>query len=81
MKHYHQRSNAESVSSMIKRKFGNYLRTKNEIAMTNEILCKTLVHNICILIQEMFTLGIKNGFQNEASRIFLQNLKKHEFLC
>ncbi len=70
MKHYHQRSNAESVFSAIKRKFGDYLRTKNPTACTNEILCKCLVHNLCCLIQEMFTLGIKIDFQNNAARIF-----------
>lgn len=75
MKHYHQRSNAESVFSSIKRKFGDYLRTKNHDAMTNEILCKALVHNLCVLIQEMFTLGIKVKFQNDAERIFCAELK------
>jgi transposase len=67
---YHQRSNVESVFSSIKRKFGDYLRTKNEIAMTNEILCKCLVHNICTLIQEMYNLGIEICFENNAEVIF-----------
>ena len=70
MKIYHQRSNVESVFSSIKRKFGVYLRTKNEIAMVNEILCKCLVHNICMLIQEMFTLGVEINFENNAEVIF-----------
>ncbi len=70
MKHYHQRSNAESVFSAIKRKFGDYLRTKNPTACTNEILIKCLVHNICCLIQEIFTLGIKVDFNEGAERIF-----------
>src|SRR5258707_15405948 len=34
------RSNAESTSSMIKRKFGDYLRSKTDVAMVNESLCK-----------------------------------------
>ena len=51
MKHYHLRSNVESVFSMIKRKFGDHLKTKSKITQTNEILCKALCHNICVLIQ------------------------------
>ncbi len=31
--HYHKRSNAESVFSMVKRKFGDYLRSKTDVAM------------------------------------------------
>ena len=59
MEHYHQRSNVETVFSMIKRKQSLYLHTKKDISQTNEILAKCLVHNICVLIQEMFELGIK----------------------
>jgi len=70
MQHYHQRSNVESVFSAIKRKSGDYLRTKNEIAMSNEILCKCLVHNLTCLIQEMFTLGVKVEFEENAAQIF-----------
>jgi len=71
MKHYHLRSNAESVFSMIKRKFGDYLRTKSKIAQTNEILCKALCHNICVLIQEMFELGIRVDFQDIVENQFM----------
>ena len=58
MSHYHKRSNVESVFSMMKRKQGTHLKSRNEIAQTNEILCKALVHNICVLIQEIFESGI-----------------------
>ena len=75
MQHYHQRSNVESVFSAIKRKSGDYLRTKNEIAMYNEILCKCLVHNLTCLIQEMFTLGVKIEFEENAARIFCADCK------
>jgi len=63
MKHYHLRSNVESVFSMMKRKQGTHLKSKNEIAQVNEILCKALVHNICVLIQEIFESGITVDFQ------------------
>lgn len=56
--HYHQRSNAEAVFSMLKRKFGKYLRSRTDTAMKNEALCKFLCHNIVVLIHEMHELGI-----------------------
>lgn len=58
MAHYHKRSNAESTFSMMKRKFGEMVRSKNVEAQINEILLKALCHNICVLIQEMHELGI-----------------------
>ncbi len=67
MQHYHKRSNAESVFSMMKRKFGSNLGTRNSLAQENEVLYKALCHNICVLIQEMFELGIKVDFQEMAS--------------
>ena len=71
MQHYHKRSNAESVFSMMKRKFGGHLRARSSIAQENEILCKALCHNICVLIQEMFELGIKVDFQEVTPPEFM----------
>ena len=62
LSHYHRRSNVESTFSMIKAKFRDHVRSKTDIAMRNEILCKVLCHNICVLIQEMFELGIDPAF-------------------
>lgn len=59
MGHYHKRSNAETVFSMMKRKFGFHLYSKSEVGQVNEILCKALAHNICVLIAELFELHIK----------------------
>jgi hypothetical protein len=56
--HYHQRSNIESVFSMIKAKFGDIVRSKSETAMLNEVLCKIVCHNICVLIMAMFERGL-----------------------
>ena len=56
--HYHRRSNVETTFSMIKGKFGDSLRSKSETGQVNEILLKVLCHNICVLIQEMYELGI-----------------------
>jgi transposase len=58
LSHYHKRSNVESTFSMIKRKFGDALRSKTDVAMVNETLCKILCHNLVVLIHEMFELGI-----------------------
>jgi hypothetical protein len=43
---------------MIKSKFGDAVRSKTEVAQVNEVLLKVLCHNICVVIQEMFELGI-----------------------
>jgi transposase len=63
--HYHKRSNIESVFSMLKRKLGDHIRSKTDVAMRNEALCKILAHNLCVLIQEMHELGIEPTFWAE----------------
>ena len=62
MSHYHLRSNVESTFFMIKTKFNDSLKSKSRIAQINELLLKILCHNICVLIQEMFELGIEPNF-------------------
>jgi hypothetical protein len=37
-------------------------------AMVNEVLCKVLAHNICVLIQEQCELGVEPVFWPEESR-------------
>lgn len=64
---YHKRSNAESTFSMIKAKFGDSLRSKSDVAIINEALCKVLCHNICCVIQSVFELGIKADFSDRIS--------------
>src|SRR5271165_4839974 len=63
--HYHKRSNVESTFSMMKRKFGDSLRSKTDTAMVNEVLCKVLCHNLVVLIHEMYELGIEPVFWAE----------------
>jgi hypothetical protein len=58
MAHYYGRSNVESTFSAVKRKFGDSVMGKTDTAMTNEVLCKFLCHNLTCLIQEEETLGI-----------------------
>ena len=62
LKHYHNRSNAESTVNMLKSKFGDSVRSKLWTAQVNEVLCKIIAHNICCVIQEMNELGIKEDF-------------------
>ncbi|HXD88798.1 MAG TPA: transposase, partial [Urbifossiella sp.] len=60
--HYHKRSNVESTFSMVKRKFGDSLRSKKKVAMVNELLCKFICHNIVVMIHEQEELGIVGEF-------------------
>jgi transposase len=64
---YHLRSNVESTFSMIKRKFGDSVRSKCDTAMKNEVLAKLVCHNICCVNQEAHELGIDPGFGAELS--------------
>jgi len=64
--HYHKRSNVEATFSMIKRKFGDFVRSKTDTAMVNEVLCKVLCHNLVVLIHEMYELGIEPVFARSA---------------
>jgi transposase len=64
LQHYHKRSNVESTFSMMKRKFGDALRSKTDTAMVNETLCKVLCHNLVVLIHETYELGIDPVFWN-----------------
>jgi transposase len=65
--HYHKRSNVETAFSMIKAKFGEKLRSKNETAQVNEALTKVLCHNLCVVIQSMYELNITPEFWSEAA--------------
>jgi transposase len=60
--HYHKRSNVESTFSMMKAKFGDSLRSKTDVAMMNEALCKVLCHNVAVLISAACELGIEATF-------------------
>jgi transposase len=67
LKHYHKRSNVESTFSMVKAKFGDSVRSKTDVAMVNEALCKLLAHNLCVLIQEEHELGIESVFWSDRT--------------
>jgi|SRR4051812_11438059 transposase len=63
---YHRRSNIESTFSMVKRKFGDSVRAKNDLTMVNETLAKFVAHNLCCLIQSMEEFGIDPSFKRFA---------------
>jgi transposase len=60
--HYGKRSNVEATFSMIKRKFGGSVRSKTFTAQVNEILCKILCHNLSVLVQSQFQMGVPVEF-------------------
>ena len=67
LQHYHKRSNVESTFSMVKAKFRDHVRSKTDVAMKNEVLCKFLCHNVVVVHQSQVELGIEPVFwQDEA---------------
>lgn len=72
MRHYHRRSNIESTFSMIKSRFGERVRGKTPAAQVNEVLVKVLCHNLCVLVQSIYELGLDVEFIGKNS-VCLQN--------
>lgn len=62
MAHYNKRNNVETVFSMIKANFGDCVRGRDERAQVNEALAKVLCHNLCVLIQSIYELGLEPKF-------------------
>ena len=62
LQHYHKRSNVETTFSMVKAKFGSSVRAKTPVAQINEVLAKVLCHNVCVVIQSAYELGINPVF-------------------
>ena len=52
----------ETTFSMVKAKFGGAVRTKTPVAQVNEVLVKLLCHNIAVLIQSIYELGVEPIF-------------------
>lgn len=61
------RPREESVFQMIKWKFGERLRIKNDPAQINEALTKVLAHILCVVIQSMYELNVTPEFVSEAA--------------
>ena len=74
LEHYHKRSNVETTFSMIKAKFGASVRAKTPVAQINEALTKILCHNICVLIQSVYELGISPVFSGADETFATESL-------
>jgi transposase len=68
LNHYHRRSNVESAFSMMKRKFGDSLRSKTDTSMRNETLAKVLCHNLSVVISAWYELSITPTFGEDAPK-------------
>lgn len=68
LRHYHRRSNVETVFHMVKAKFGERLLMRTRTAQFNEVLLKYVCHNISCLAMAFKTLGIDPKFE----RIFAE---------
>jgi len=62
MRHYHKRSNVESVFSAVKRKLGPSVRAKTLPAQINEVLLKCLAYNLTVLVHAIHELRIDPAF-------------------
>jgi len=75
---FHKRSNVESTFSIIKAKFGASVRSKMPVAQMNEVLCKVICHNLCVLVQSIYELGIAPTFWAEMP-IAQQKGREYDF--
>lgn len=62
MRQYKKQNIAESTFSAIKRLFGEAVKSKTDVAMKNEVLCKVLCYNIVQVIRSHYELGIAAEF-------------------
>lgn len=70
-KHYHKRSNVETTFSMVKRRLGEHLLSKNYTAQRNELMMKFICHNICCLVQAIFDHKIRVNF-HLCSKLYVE---------
>jgi len=61
-RHYHKRSNVESLYGSLKQTLGETLRSKRWPSRENEALAKIVLHNIQVLIRQMFETGLVPDF-------------------
>ncbi|MFA7708348.1 MAG: transposase [Candidatus Pacearchaeota archaeon] len=61
--YYRQRPQVEATFSIVKRKFGEFLRCKKFVSQKNELLMKFICHNICCLVVQIFQKEINIDFK------------------
>lgn len=54
-----RQNQVESTFSMIKMKFGERIFSRNDAGQMNEVLCKVLCHNICVLTYWLYQFGVE----------------------
>lgn len=77
-RNYHRRSNIESVSSALKRKFGENIRSRTPTAQVNEVLCKLIAYNLTVVVHEMFENGVAPIFGEEEGKGSLPSASESE---
>jgi hypothetical protein len=50
MEHFHKRRDIESMSTGMKRKFGETLKSKKQVTQVNELLTKIITYNLTVVI-------------------------------
>jgi transposase len=65
LEHYHKRSLTEATFSSVKRVLGSSVRAKSFEGQVSEIYMKVLCHNIRVLVQSIYELGIDASFWGE----------------
>lgn len=53
---------------MLKAKFRDHVRSKTDVAMKNEVLCKFLCHTLCVVHQSHVELGIEPVFWGDEPK-------------
>ena len=71
LERYGRRSISETGFSMVKGRFGGFVRGRTLTTQFNEVLCKVLAHNICCLITAMHEFDLDLSFGNGDSRLKL----------
>ena len=67
---------------MVKAKFRDHVRSKTDVAMVNEVLCKFLAHNICVVHQSHIELGIEPVFWKDEPQTGERNvIPMRESVC
>jgi hypothetical protein len=61
---------------MIKVKFGDTVQSKSDIGQLNEVLCKVLCHNLCVITQAIHELGIEPTFDVERYKFYHRIMAK-----
>ena len=58
LKNYHLRSSVENVFSMMKTNLLDGISSKTEVSQNNELLIRVICHNISVVIDAVFGLGL-----------------------